>query len=337
MVEDLLNGGAATRAEIPSQLDKLVDDKVLMRVEDEYRLQTREGAEWARDFSEREAKIRGDNARIEDERSQKLRQAVEAHLGTLQITQGQSKTARRADLHIADSEPQGDPARIPVWVRDGWTTTEKSVKEDAQKAGAEGSRVYVFLPKAEPEAVKNQIASLVAAQEVLDAKPGAETEEAREARSAMVSRRDTAQAALDRRIAEVLAAAKVYLGGGTEVTDGATLKDRVLAGMTSAAARLYDKFQQGDAASWSLVATRAAQGNAEALAAIGHTGEVEKHSVASAMLDFIGAGGKKGSEVVQQFSAPPYGWPKDGINATALVLVAAGLARASENGVEKTD
>jgi len=238
--------------------------------------------------------------------------------------------------NIADSEPQGDLAKIPVWVRDGWTTTERSVKEDAQKAGAEGSRVYVFLPKIDPEAVKNQIASLVAAQEVLDAKPGAETEEAREARSAMISRRDAAQAALDRRIAAVLEEAKVYLGGGTEVTEGATLKERVLAAMTSAAARLYDKFPEGDAASWSLVSSRAAQGNADALAAIGHIAEVEKHAVARAMLDFIGAGGKKGSEIVQHFSAPPYGWPKDGINATALVLVAAGLARASENGVEKT-
>jgi hypothetical protein len=336
MVEDLLNGGATTRAQIPPQLEKLVDDKVLMKVEDEYRLQTREGAEWERDFSEREAKIRGDNARVEDERSQKLRQAIEAHLGTLQIVQGQSKTARRADLHIAESEPQGDAAKIPVWVRDGWTTTERSVKEDAQKAGAEGSRVYIFLPKADPEAVKNQIASLVAAQEVLDAKPGAETEEAREARSAMLSRRDAAQAALDRHIAAVLEDARVYLGGGTDVTEGATLKDRVLAAMVSAAARLYDKFPEGDAASWSLVSTRAAQGNADALSAIGHTAEVEKHAVARAVLDFVGAGGKKGSEILQNFSAPPYGWPKDGINATALVLVAAGLVRATENGVEKT-
>jgi hypothetical protein len=336
MVDDLINGGATTRSLIPEQLATLIDEKVLMKVEDEYRLQTREGAEWERAFSELEGKIRGDAIRIEDERSQRLRQAVEQHLGTPQIAQGKSKTSRKADVQITDNEPQDDQAKIPVWVRDGWTTSESTVKKDAQAGGPMSSRVYVFLPKIDPEAVTKQIANLVAAGEVLDAKPGAETDEAREARSAMVSRCDAAQEALDGHFDTVLDNAKVYLGGGTEVTEGGGLKARVLKAMESAAARLYDKFPDGDAANWSLVATRASQGNADALSAIGYTGEVEKHPVTRAILDFIGAGGKKGSEILQNFLAAPYGWPKDGINACVLVLVAAGLARASENGIDKT-
>ena len=336
MVEDLVNGGATTRARVPDELEKLVDAKVLMKIDDEYRLQTREAAEWERDFSEREARIRGDAIRIEDERSQKLRRAVEQHLGSPQIVHGQSKAPRKAELHITDNEPQGDQAKIPVWVRDGWTTSHSSVKNDAQAAGPGSARICVYLPKLDPEGVKAQLANLAAADEVLDAKPGAETEEAREARSAMVSRRDAAQAALDRLVGAVLDDAKVYLGGGTEVIGGGTLKEHVLKAMGSAVARLYDKFPDGDAANWSLVATRASQGNADALSAIGYTGEVEKHPVARAILDFVGAGGKKGSEILQNFSAPPYGWPRDGINAAVLVLVAAGLARATQNGIEKT-
>src|SRR5213078_397431 len=101
-------------------------------------------------------------------------------------------------------------------------------KKDAQTAGPDSPRIYIYLPKLDPEAVNTQIANLVAAIEVLDAKPGAETDEAREARSAMISRRDAAQAALDHHVAAVLADGAVYLGGGTEVTEGTSLKDRVL-------------------------------------------------------------------------------------------------------------
>ena len=49
LVEDLTAGSAALRQRIPSLLQALVEDGLLMLVGGEYRLQTRESAEWERD------------------------------------------------------------------------------------------------------------------------------------------------------------------------------------------------------------------------------------------------------------------------------------------------
>ena len=52
----------------------------------------------------------------------------------------------------------------------------------------------------------------------------------------------------------------------------------------------------------------------------------------SAVLSFVGAG-KKGREVRSHFSAPPYGWPRDAIDAALISLFGSGHLRATLNGV----
>ena len=51
-----------------------------------------------------------------------------------------------------------------------------------------------------------------------------------------------------------------------------------------------------------------------------------------AALSFIGAG-KRGREVRSHFSEPPYGWPRDAIDAALVSLFGAGHLRATANGV----
>src|SRR5581483_1889778 len=47
---------------------------------------------------------------------------------------------------------------------------------------------------------------------------------------------------------------------------------------------------------------------------------------------YIGASGKKGSEIRKHFGAPPYGWPQDAIDGALLALLAAGFLRATRAG-----
>ena len=53
LVEDLADDGAKLRKRVPELLEELVAQGRLMRIDDEYRLQTEEGAEWEKDYRSR--------------------------------------------------------------------------------------------------------------------------------------------------------------------------------------------------------------------------------------------------------------------------------------------
>ena len=80
-----------------------------MRIDDEYRLQTEEGAEWEKDYRSRLAAIRDDASRMSQLRNERLLAAVDAALGGLKLTHGTSKTPRKIDMHWGQDEPS--PAR----------------------------------------------------------------------------------------------------------------------------------------------------------------------------------------------------------------------------------
>ena len=120
LVEDLADDGARLRKRVPELLDALVADGRLMRIDDEYRLQTEEGAEWEKDYRSRLAAIRDDATRMNQLRSERLIAAVDAALGGLKLTQGASKTPRKIDIHWGQDEPAArrgrragvDPRRV---------------------------------------------------------------------------------------------------------------------------------------------------------------------------------------------------------------------------------
>lgn len=106
LVEDLLAGSAALRQQIPGLLSGLVDKGSLMLLGDEYRLQTRESAEWTLDFRSREAKVLADDPRIANDRATELKNACAKALQGLVFTQGNSKIARKVDLQFFPMRPR---------------------------------------------------------------------------------------------------------------------------------------------------------------------------------------------------------------------------------------
>ena len=72
LVEDLADDGARLRKRVPELLDELVDRGPAHALDDEYRLQTEEGAEWEKDYRSRAAAIRDDAARMNQLRSERL-------------------------------------------------------------------------------------------------------------------------------------------------------------------------------------------------------------------------------------------------------------------------
>lgn len=333
MVEDLRAGGSELRQRIPRLLNGLVEGGDLMFVDGEYRLQTREGAEWTAAFNGAEARIRNDDGRIAGDRSRELRRAAGDALGGISLTQGDSKAVRKTELHFSAEKPPPDSTAVQVWARDGWAADERDFELEARGAGSADPVVHVFLPRRNADELKRAIAAYEAATEVISGRPAPTTREGEEARAAMEYRRASARRTLDATLQETLRGSRVLQGGGGEVSAGSDLRGAVAEACRAALDRLYPRFADGDHSSWHVVARRAREGSGDALSTIGYEGDTEKHPVCREVLRFVGGAGRKGRDARREFMAPPYGWPQDAVDAALCVLAAESRLRAQINGV----
>jgi hypothetical protein len=330
LVEDLADDGARLRKRVPELLDALVANGRLMRIDDEYFLQTEEGAEWEKDYRSRLAAIRDDATRMNQLRSERLIAAADSALGGLKLTHGASKTPRKIDIHWGQDEPALGEGDVPVWIRDEWSVTESSVKKSAAEAGDESPIVFVLLPKHEVEQIKDTLASYAAAEDTLR-RPTPQTDEGKAAQRAMTTRLATDDERLTTLFQEVVARARVFQGGGGELTT-TTLREAVNTAANRSLIRLFRKFGAGDNANWGKVVTKARDGAPDALDAIGHHGEPTTNAVCKEILAAVSAGGTKGADLQKRFAAPPFGWPKDAVSGAVLTLLAAGNIRAAQDG-----
>ena len=321
---------APLASESPSCSTSSSTDGRLMRIDDEYRLQTEEGAEWEKDYRSRLAAIRDDAVRMNQLRSERLIAAVDDALGGLKLTHGTSKTPRKIDLHWGQDEPSVAEGDVPVWIRDEWSVTESAVKKSAAEAGDESPVVFVLPPKHEADQIKETLASYAAAEDTLR-RPTPQTDEGRAAQRAMKTRLATDDERLTALFDDVVAHARVFQGGGAEVTTS-TLRDAVETAANRSLIRLFPKFGAGDNANWGKVVTKARDGAPDALEAVGHHGEPTTNAVCKEVLPPISAGGTKGGDLHKRFAAPPFGWPRDAVNGALLTLLAAGNIRAAQDG-----
>jgi hypothetical protein len=330
LVEDLADDGAQLRKRVPELLDALVAEGRIVRVDDEYRLLTQEDAEWEKDYRTRLAIIRDDAPGMNQLRGEGLSAAVDAALGGLKLTQGASKTPRKIDIHWGQDEPVVGEGDVPVWVHDEWSVNESAVKKAAAEAGDESPVVFVLLPKHEVDQIKELLASHAAAEDTLR-RPTPQTDEGRASQRAMRTRLDTDGERLTIVFHEVVARARVFQGGGAELTIS-TLRDAVATAANRSLIRLFPKFTQGDHPNWGKVVAKAREGAPDALDAVGHHGEPITNAVCKEVLAAISPGGTKGVELQKRFAAPKFGWPKDAVSGAILTLFAAGNIRAEQDG-----
>ncbi|MBX7236823.1 MAG: BREX system P-loop protein BrxC [Caldilineales bacterium] len=330
LVEDLTAGSGSLRQQIPALLQQLVDDGMLMLVGGEYRLQTKESAEWEKDYRMRRARILGDDTRIATDRVTEFRNAIQKEVKGIKLVQGASKTPRRFDLHFGDGLPAVTGDGVPVWVRDEWSASGKAVRDEAQAAGVNSPVVFVLLPRQEAEEFKAALASRAAARETLDARPSAQaTPEGAEARRAMETRFSVEDGRVAALVAGILANARVFQGGGNEIAED-SLQSSVEAAIKAALVRLFPNFPMADDANWGKVVKRASEGASDALAAVGYNGDADQHPVCKEVSAWLGAG-KKGADVRKQFMGVGYGWQQDAVDGALLALVAAGVVRAEKS------
>lgn len=318
LVDDLKADNAKLRADVEAMLRRLAEQGTLMLVGEEYRLQTREGSEWDREFRNRQAKLNSDDADLQFRRDQLLYAEADRIIRGIRILQGDAKEPRQFSIHRDQTPPPVDGASIPVWIRDGWSHAEKDMVEAARTAGPDSPLVCVFIPRQSAEDLRRLIVEAEAAQQTLEARGNPTTAEGQEARQSMESRRAAAAEKRDRLVREIVANAKVFQGGGSEVLS-ATLEEKVRSAASDALLRLFPRFKEADSGAWETVLKRAKDGADHPFQPTGHTDATEKHPVCQQVLAAIGSG-KTGTEIRKELGKSPFGWPQDAIDAALIAL-----------------
>lgn len=331
LLSDLLDGGGDIRRQVKEAVNAMVADGVLLEVEEQYLLQTPVAAEWLEAFQREATRLRNDDVWQADRRSQFLRTAVVDQIGKATFQQGKAKVTRRVALSFGDTPPASGSGEIPVWIRDGWSTTATAVQDEARIAGVDSPVVFVFIPRSDADVIKDALAAEAAASNIVHGRATPATDEGAQAQAGISSRGQTAGARLATAIANLLNEARVFQGGGNEVT-GATLKAGVEVAGSASLTRLFPRFGEGDDPGWGKVAERAKQGSANPLGAIGYAGEAEQQPACAEVLRYLSAGQKTGKDIRTHFMGGDYGWPQDTVDGALYALSATGLIRARLNG-----
>ena len=332
MVEDLDAGSSVLRSRLPGLLDKC---ELLMKVGDEYRIQTEESAAWNDEFLSQRSQLANEAHRVDAERGERIRLKFSQVAKQISLVQGKGRVSRELTLVFDSHLPADSNKKICVWVRDGWAIDENSVRVDARQAGNQSPAIFAFIPKRSADDLRHHLIDLKAAAATLDKRGVPTSPEGIEARAAMDTTRQSAEKKINELTEEAFSEALVFQGGGSEVPGG-SLQEMLETGADSSLKRLYPQFDMADSESWDKVYTRARQGAPDALKSIGYDGEPAKNPVCKSIMAFI-AGGKKGADIRANFEGPPYGWSRDAVDGGIQVLLVAGLVRAQDDKGQRVD
>lgn len=341
LVTDLSAGSSDLRKQLPDLLSELQNkDRLVMALAGasgtEYRLQTRESSAWYDEFRAQEAELKAAAQRVEQKRADLLKSRFGDVLKKVRVVQGKDNVERRLAPTYDEILPKDHAQTLYLWIQDGWQTEEKSVIAEARAKSSDNPTLFAFLPAQHKTDLTNAIVALEAARTTLQKKGSPSTEEGRDAQRSMESRQRTAEKELADLLDQLLAGVRVFQAGGQEATDGNDLADRINRAAKSSAIRLYSQFDAADHDMWSKALEEARKGSPEALKAVGHTQEADKHAVCQKLLAYIGPG-KKGAEIRDNFDAPPYGWPRDAIDGALYALLAAGHIKATDASAKPVD
>ena len=330
LVSDLANDGTKLRKDVPGALQKLVDVGILLKDGEEYNLQTKESQEWDKEFRNRQTQLGSNESAVHQKRDALLQATLQKEINTIRLKQGVSNESRDLVLHFAPEPPDATGQNIPVWVRNEWNASQKNVVDAARAAGTDSPILFLFVPKAAADELRQQIIRAEAARGTIDAKGVPSTPEGQEARSSMSTRLSDAERARDQLIGQIAGGAKVFKGGGMELFN-LTLGEKVRDGATDALARLFPRFNEADHKAWTSVINRARNGDDSPLRAVEYEGATEQHPVCREILSKVGSG-IEGRELRKFFAASPYGWPQDAVDGGIISLHAGGHLVARYNG-----
>lgn len=323
MVEDLSLGSSEIRSKLPKLLENC---ELLMKVGDEFRIQTDESSAWLSTFKEQESVLNNKTYELESNRIDRIRKKFNDTIKRVSLTQGDSKVSREITSIFDQTLPKDCEKKVCIWIRDGWSIDENSVRAEARQAGSDSPTIFVFIPKRSPDDLRHNLISFKAASTTLDVRGVPNTAEGVEARAAMETQKQTSDGKINAIINDAFSGIRVFQGGGSEIT-GQDISEMILEAANNSLSRLYPNFMIADHTGWAKVYEKAKQGAPDALQAVGFEDEPSKNIVCKSICNFIG-GGAKGIDIRTNFLDAPYGWSQDAIDGALQILQVAGLIKA---------
>jgi len=329
LVTDLRQDSTRLRESVKTALEALAKDGVLMQLEEEYRIQTRQGAEWDAEFKRQLADVRR-GSQVGTTRTELLKQEMARSKTAARLTQGASATPREFELNYG-ADPIGDNGhKVPLVIKDGWNVDANRFMEEIRSAGKDSPIVYVYLPHDRASDLKEAIEENLAANQTLSARSMLDTAEDREARRSVETRVADSKRIADEFIKEIAESARVYNAGGTEIGQ-LLLAEKIKVAGEAALSRLFPNFSVADHATWDIVVDQLRRGDATAFRKVNFDGDPQTHPVCKAVLAELTTA-RKGNDIRKRFAATPYGWPQDAVDSALLALTLTDTIRATLNG-----
>ena len=330
LISDLTVSSDDFRKRVNTAVDKLVDEKLLMPIGKEYRLQTKAGQDWEQEYTAQVQKLiaQGED-KIQEERNSRILSYYEAMTRGIRLTHGDSKVPREINIHTGSQKPVTD-TKINIWIRDGWMENEQLVLDEIRREGTNSPLSYTYVKKQRDVDLKNEIRKYIAANQALDIKGFPSDAEGQQARKSMETRAKNAQDEIKDLINRIADDADIYLAGGTLVKEG-TPKASVEKTLKQLMDRQFNEFRKGDHAGWSQALRAALNKSPNPLEKVGHNADLDQHTVASSILKFMANGQYSGKDLRNNFLKAPFGWPQDAIDTVIIALVNAEFISTKED------
>lgn len=320
LIDDLNTNSETFRNKIKALVEKLVEEKVLMPIDDEYRLQTKAGASWEQEFRKHHIKIANSGEdQIHNLRREKILAYFKDKTKSIIISHGLSKAARAFELWDKDTMPKTEE-KLHVWIKDGWYTNESMLLSEIRSLGNDAALAFAYVAKQRDPELRAEIIKYLAAKQTLDTMGIPNTIEGQQVMRSMETRKGMAQNNITDLVERICRESTIFLAGGNKA-DGGSLKENIENALHAIADRQFPEFKsKADFANWAKALNKAIAGSPDALEAIGYKGEPVNHPVALGILNFIGNQSKTGREIRNHFSVAPYGWSQDAIDTVLICL-----------------
>ncbi len=329
LISDLSHSTDTFRLAVNKEIDSLVDQKLLMPIGDEVRLQTKAGQEWEKEYTAQVQKLIGQgDDKIQEERNKRINSYYERVVKGIRLMHGDAKVPREINIHSGSQKPSTDN-KVNIWIRDGWMENENLVLEEIRREGTDAPLSYAYVKKFRDADLKNEITKYLAASLSLEKGIPADPE-GKQARKSMETRVEKAHEAIDELIDRIVSDADIYLAGGTKIQED-TPKKSVEKTLKQMLDRQFPEFGKADNTSWPLALRAALNRNPNPLENIGHQNDVNSHPVAAGILRFMANGSYLGRDIRNNFSKSPFGWPQDAIDTLLISLNNAEYISSSEN------
>jgi hypothetical protein len=332
MVEELSAGSGKLASKLQSLLKNC---DLIMRIEDEYHIQTPESLAWNTEFRSEIANFTNKPQIIEIARTELIRAKFGEHFRLASINQGDSKVARRFNFVFDSQLPPGAEDNLTLWIRDGWNCRDSEVISDARMQPVDSPVMFVFIPSRSSDDLRQNLINIKAATAILDSKGAPNTQAGDQARLGIETIRRAAERKVDELLTDAVLNASVIQSGGNEIS-GRDLKSKVEEAAKVSLQRMFPQFKMADDIRWDKVYEKAHQGSADALRMINDMGEAVNNPVCKEIYNYI-SGGKKGADIRQNFMGKPYGWSQDAVEGALLVLLVNGIIKAQSDQAQPVD